>query len=126
MTALSSGDADLSVKLEVQGNDELAVIGNGFNAVRGKIRRAAAGAGQRRQCGPAVAESQGNNDLSARTEQQASSLEETAASMEELTGTVKKRRPRAPGQPAGRSRFERGAEERRSGGQGGRDHDLDQ
>jgi len=32
---------------------------------------------------------QGNNDLSARTEQQASSLEETAASMEQLGSTVK-------------------------------------
>jgi methyl-accepting chemotaxis protein len=32
---------------------------------------------------------QGNNDLSARTEQQASSLEQTAASMEELGSTVK-------------------------------------
>ncbi len=32
---------------------------------------------------------QGNNDLSARTEQSASSLEETAASMEQLTVTVK-------------------------------------
>ncbi len=32
---------------------------------------------------------QGNNDLSARTEQQAAALEQTAASMEEITGTVK-------------------------------------
>ena len=32
---------------------------------------------------------QGNQDLSARTEEQASSLEETAASMEQLTGTVR-------------------------------------
>jgi len=32
---------------------------------------------------------QGNNDLSARTEQQASALEETAASMEELNSTVR-------------------------------------
>nr|WP_315426895.1 methyl-accepting chemotaxis protein [uncultured Albidiferax sp.] len=32
---------------------------------------------------------QGNNDLSARTEQQASALEETAASMEQLNATVK-------------------------------------
>ena len=31
---------------------------------------------------------QGNNDLSQRTEAQASSLEETAAAMEELTTTV--------------------------------------
>ena len=34
--------------------------------------------------------SSGNNDLSMRTEQQASSLEETASSMEELTSTVRK------------------------------------
>ncbi|MGK5045718.1 methyl-accepting chemotaxis protein [Janthinobacterium sp. GB4P2] len=34
--------------------------------------------------------STGNNDLSMRTEQQASSLEETASSMEELTSTVRK------------------------------------
>ena len=34
--------------------------------------------------------STGNNDLSLRTEQQASSLEETASSMEELTSTVRK------------------------------------
>jgi methyl-accepting chemotaxis protein len=33
--------------------------------------------------------SQGNNDLSARTEQQASALEQTAASMEELSSTVR-------------------------------------
>lgn len=32
---------------------------------------------------------QGNNDLSSRTEQQAASLEETASSMEEMTSTVK-------------------------------------
>lgn len=32
---------------------------------------------------------QGNNDLSQRTEQQASALEQTAASMEELGSTVK-------------------------------------
>ncbi|MEN9376910.1 MAG: hypothetical protein RL710_2067, partial [Pseudomonadota bacterium] len=32
---------------------------------------------------------EGNNDLSARTEQQASALEQTAASMEELGSTVK-------------------------------------
>jgi len=32
---------------------------------------------------------QGNNDLSARTEQQAGALEETSASMEELSSTVR-------------------------------------
>ena len=45
---------------------------------------------------------QGNNDLSARTEQQASALEETAASME-AAGLHRqtKRRQRPPGQPVG-------------------------
>lgn len=54
MTDLSSGDADLRVKLEVKGTDELAVIGKGFNAFVEKIHAVlrAAGAGQRRQCGP--------------------------------------------------------------------------
>ncbi|UUZ51744.1 HAMP domain-containing protein [Massilia sp. B-10] len=37
MTDLSSGDADLRVRLDVKGNDELAVIGNGFNAFVSKI-----------------------------------------------------------------------------------------
>ncbi|MDC8756670.1 methyl-accepting chemotaxis protein [Janthinobacterium fluminis] len=91
MTDLASGDADLSVKLAVRGNDELAAIGAGFNQFVAKIHavllevRASADNVAR-----ASAEiSLGNNDLSARTEQQASSLEETAASIEELTGTVK-------------------------------------
>ena len=39
--------------------------------------------------------SSGNNDLSMRTEQQASSLEETASSMEELTSTVRKNADKA-------------------------------
>jgi methyl-accepting chemotaxis protein len=49
------------------------------------------------------------NDLSARTEQQASALEQTAASMEQLSSTVRlKRRQRAPGQPDGSQRLQRG------------------
>jgi hypothetical protein len=45
----------------------------------------------------------GNHDLSARTEHAASNLEETAASMEELTvDRAPERRHRAAGQPAGR------------------------
>nr|WP_317202733.1 methyl-accepting chemotaxis protein [Janthinobacterium sp.] len=91
MTGMASGDADLSVKLAVRGNDELAVIGAGFNrfvekihAVLLEVRVSADNVAR------ASAEiSQGNNDLSARTEQQASSLEETAASVEQLTSTVK-------------------------------------
>ena len=91
MTDLSSGDADLRVKLDVKGTDELAVIGQGFNQFVEKIHAVLL---QVQTSADNVARSsaeiaQGNNDLSARTEQQASSLEETAASVEELTGTVK-------------------------------------
>ncbi len=91
MTELSSGDADLRVRLDVHGKDELAVIGNGFNAFVAKIHAVLL---QVHSSAANVATSsaeiaQGNNDLSARTEQQASALEETAASVEELTSTVR-------------------------------------
>jgi methyl-accepting chemotaxis protein len=90
MAEMSTGDADLRTKLEVKGHDELAVIGNGFNqfvakihGVLGQVRISADGVAL------ASAEiAQGNNDLSARTEHQASALEQTAASMEELNATV--------------------------------------
>jgi methyl-accepting chemotaxis protein len=91
MTALAGGDADLSVKLEVSGNDELAVIGTGFNQFVGNIHdvllQVSASAENVERGSSEI--SHGNSDLSARTEQQASALEETAASMEELTSTVK-------------------------------------
>ena len=90
MTGLASGDADLSTKLRVQGNDELAAIGSGFNQFVAKIHGVLA---QVRNSADGVALAsaeiaQGNHDLSARTEHQASALEETAASMEELNSTV--------------------------------------
>jgi methyl-accepting chemotaxis protein len=91
MTGLSSGDADLRVRLDVRGNDELAVIGAGFNQFVEKIQsvllQVQTSADNVARASAEIAD--GNNDLSARTEQQASSLEETAASIEELTGTVK-------------------------------------
>ncbi|WEF34407.1 methyl-accepting chemotaxis protein [Pseudoduganella chitinolytica] len=91
MTELAGGNADLSKRLAVRGNDELAVIGRGFNDFVAKIEHVLA---RVRHSSDAVAVasaeiSQGNHDLSSRTEQQASSLQETAASMEELTSTVK-------------------------------------
>ncbi|SHH45649.1 methyl-accepting chemotaxis protein [Massilia sp. CF038] len=91
MTELASGDADLRVRLDVQGKDELAIIGKGFNAFVAKIHTVLL---QVHSSAANVATSSaeiahGNNDLSARTEQQASALEETAASVEELTVTVR-------------------------------------
>ena len=91
MTEMASGDADLRMRLEVKGTDELAVIGSGFNVFVARIHEVLL---KVQSSAANVAESsaeiaQGNNDLSARTEQQASSLEETAASVEQLAGTVK-------------------------------------
>jgi methyl-accepting chemotaxis protein len=91
MTDLAGGNADLSARLAVKGNDELADIARGFNVFVAKIQDVLA---RVRSSSDAVAVAsseirQGNTDLSVRTEQQAGALEETAASMEELNGTVK-------------------------------------
>jgi methyl-accepting chemotaxis protein len=91
MTNLAGGNADLSVRLNVRGNDELAAIGTGFNAFVGKIdsvlERVTSSAVSVARSSAEI--SQGNFDLSGRTEQQASALQQTAASMEELTSTVR-------------------------------------
>jgi methyl-accepting chemotaxis protein len=69
----------------------------------------------------------GNQDLSSRTEQQASSLEETASSMEELTGTVRQNADNARQANAlAESASERGPARRRGGQRGGRHHGIDQ
>jgi len=91
MTGLAGGNADLSARLDVRGNDELATIAAGFNTFVAKIQDVLA---RVRLSSDSVAGAsheirQGNANLSARTEQQASALEETAASMEELTSTVR-------------------------------------
>jgi methyl-accepting chemotaxis protein len=90
MADMASGDADLRTRLDVKGHDELAMIGKGFNQFVAKIHGVL---GQVRSSADGVALAsaeiaQGNNDLSARTEHQASALEQTAASMEELNATV--------------------------------------
>ena len=90
MAGLASADADLGVKLEVRGTDELATIGSGFNQFVGKINAVLK---QVRTSADSVSNASaeiahGNNDLSDRTEQQASALEQTAASMEELNAAV--------------------------------------
>jgi methyl-accepting chemotaxis protein len=91
MEDLASGNADLRARLHVQGKDELAAIGHGFNEFVEKIQSVLLRVRNTAEhVSIASTEiSQGNADLSSRTEQQAGSLEETAASMEELTGTVR-------------------------------------
>jgi methyl-accepting chemotaxis protein len=93
--ALHSAEAmaggDLSVRVQAQSRDEtgqllLALGGmqDAFAHIVSDVRRNA------ESVATASAEiAHGNNDLSARTEQQASALEQTAASMEELSSTVK-------------------------------------
>nr|WP_315471898.1 methyl-accepting chemotaxis protein [uncultured Rhodoferax sp.] len=83
-------EGDLSADLRVAAGDTSSVLSAvtrmqaGLVAVVSKVRSGS------ESVSTASAEiAQGNNDLSARTEQQASALEETAASMEELGSTVK-------------------------------------
>jgi methyl-accepting chemotaxis protein len=90
VTDLSGRDADLSVRLQVKGSDELASIGTGFNTFIEKIRDVLS---QARTSADGVATAsaeiaKGNHDLSARTETQAGSLQETASNMEELNANV--------------------------------------
>jgi len=85
---LAEGDLAVNITMNDPGHPSLL---NAINAMRDKfasivneVRHGAEGVAT------ASAEiAQGNNDLSARTESQASSLEETAASMEQLSFTVK-------------------------------------
>ncbi|HSV52308.1 MAG TPA: MCP four helix bundle domain-containing protein, partial [Burkholderiaceae bacterium] len=93
--ALQSAEAmaggNLSVAIHAQGKDEtgqllqaLAGMKDNFAHIVSDVRNNA------ESVATASAEiSHGNNDLSARTESQASALEQTAASMEELSSTVK-------------------------------------
>jgi methyl-accepting chemotaxis protein len=82
---------DLSQQIVARGNDEmghllhaLATMQSSLSSVVTTVRRDSEGVAT------ASAEiAQGNNDMSARTESQASALEQTAASMEELSGTVR-------------------------------------
>jgi methyl-accepting chemotaxis protein len=98
---------DLSSRIEVDGRDETGQLLRPSSHMNDSLvrRSSAKCAAVPTPSRPRSAEiAAGNQDLSARTEQQAGSLEETAASMEELTDTVQaERRQRAPGQPAGAS-----------------------
>jgi len=91
MENIGSGDGDLTLRVPVNGNDELATIGAGFNQFAEKVQTVLISVRQHAESvANASAEiAQGNQDLSNRTESQASALEQTAASMEELSSTVK-------------------------------------
>lgn len=87
----SVAQRDLTQTIVPQGNDEISRLEQalqemvqGLQAAMGQVHTGSAAIAQ------AAAEiSMGNLDLSARTEQQASSLAETASAMEEMTTTVR-------------------------------------
>lgn len=82
---------ELTQNIEIDGKDEVAQLMGSMAIMQDSLIRLVSRVRQGAE-GLATASAeiaQGNNDLSARTEQQASALEETAASMEELSSTVK-------------------------------------
>jgi methyl-accepting chemotaxis protein len=89
--AQSVASRDLSVDIRARGQDEigqlLGALGTMTRNLRGAVTEVRSGSDA---IASAAAEiTAGNLDLSSRTEQQASSLAETAATMEELTATVR-------------------------------------
>ncbi|WP_404418560.1 methyl-accepting chemotaxis protein [Marinospirillum sp.] len=91
MKDISSGDGNLTVRLDEGGQDELSELTRHFNVFVTKIEDLVADikeavASITTASGEIAA---GNSDLSQRTEEQASSLEETASSLEQLTSAVK-------------------------------------
>ncbi|MGC3987128.1 MAG: methyl-accepting chemotaxis protein [Pseudorhodoferax sp.] len=91
------GQGDLSMPVQAQGLAEVAAVLHGLAAMRDNLVRVVASVrGNAERVADASTEiAQGNNDLSGRTEQQASALEQTAASMEELSATVRQNAERA-------------------------------
>ncbi|MDU4092861.1 MAG: methyl-accepting chemotaxis protein [Pantoea sp.] len=89
--ALSTGGADLTQRLPASNSPEFNAVAESFNQFIGYLQ------GLMRQVGDSALAitsasrqiASGNLDLSSRTEDQSSSIVQTAASMEELTGTVR-------------------------------------
>ncbi|HEY1043701.1 MAG TPA: methyl-accepting chemotaxis protein [Telluria sp.] len=89
IASMSAGD--LTMKIEARGAGEIIELMQALRVLQTNMKLMV---GQIKEAtevlqGGANEVAQGNADLSVRTESQASSLEETAASMEELTGTVR-------------------------------------
>lgn len=82
---------DLTVVIDSKAKDEVGQLLQSFRAMNDKLSEIV---GKARTASDSVGSaakqiSAGNNDLSQRTQEQASALEETASSMEEMTSTVK-------------------------------------
>ncbi|MEF7616075.1 methyl-accepting chemotaxis protein [Aquincola sp. MAHUQ-54] len=89
--ARSVAAGDLTTQFDASGHSETAQLLAALKEMQTRLADIVGGVRQNAE-GVATASAQiasGNNDLSARTENQASALEETAASMEELGSTVR-------------------------------------
>ncbi|TXJ10775.1 MAG: HAMP domain-containing protein [Alicycliphilus sp.] len=84
-------EGDLTQPIAAQGRDEAANLLHALGEMQASLTRVVAGVrGNAESVATASAQiAQGNQDLSARTESQASALEQTAASMEQLGATVR-------------------------------------
>ena len=83
-------EGDLTSQVQIKTQDEIGQLLQAMVQMQANLARTVGSVMQGAE-GVATASAQiaqGNNDLSARTEQQASALEQTAASMEELSSTV--------------------------------------
>ena len=90
MNSIANGTNDLSQRLPDKGGDEVAQIAQAFNAFSDKLSVMMV---QLRDASASVKNAAheiaaGNQDLSGRTEQAASSLRETASAVEEITASV--------------------------------------
>jgi methyl-accepting chemotaxis protein len=89
--ARAAAEGDLTMEFKADGRSETGLLLGALHDMKTRLAGIVGGVREGSE-GVATASAQiaqGNNDLSARTEQQASALEETAASMEQLSGTVK-------------------------------------
>nr|WP_295494392.1 methyl-accepting chemotaxis protein [uncultured Ralstonia sp.] len=91
MDDIGSGSGDLTKRLPSDGEDEVAQIARSFNTFADKLtavmQQIRLGSDSVRSAAQEIAA--GNADLSQRTEEQASALQQTAASMDELGATVR-------------------------------------
>ncbi len=90
VTAAASGDLTQRIPMEGK-TGELATLSNGVNSLidvmTGLVQQIQTTAGEVQLAADAI--SDGNHNLSRRTDEQAASLEETASSMEEMATTVR-------------------------------------
>ncbi|SFT55643.1 methyl-accepting chemotaxis protein [Halomonas saccharevitans] len=90
MESVASGSGDLTRRLPEDGNDEVAQIANAFNRFVSRMETVMLTIRDSSESVHVAATeiAQGGQDLSRRTENAASSLQQTSASMEEITSTV--------------------------------------